>query len=100
MNKPPKDIQELEEKIKKAKSSKPSNDNDEGIKSSASARKGLMIVIEFISGVFVGSTIGYLFDIFFATSPFFLITMMFLGTVAGFLNVYRYVNKKEMENNG
>lgn len=44
---------------------------------------------EFVSAIFVGLLLGYLIDCFLGTKPFGLITMIILGSLAGFLNVYR-----------
>ena len=52
---------------------------------------------ELISGVIVGAGIGYLLDILFGTRPLLLIIFLFLGGVAGFLNVYRFVKSMEKE---
>ncbi|MBI1954214.1 MAG: AtpZ/AtpI family protein [Proteobacteria bacterium] len=44
---------------------------------------------EFVSAIFVGLLLGYLIDYFLGTKPFGLIIMIILGSLAGFLNVYR-----------
>ena len=58
---------------------------------------GFRIGAELISGVIVGAGIGYLLDILFGTRPLLLIIFLFLGGVAGFLNVYRFVKSMEKE---
>lgn len=44
---------------------------------------------ELVSGVFVGVGLGMLLDWAFGTSPWGLISLFILGSVAGMLNVYR-----------
>ena len=73
MKKIPDDIKQMDERIRKLKAK------------------------ELISGVIVGAGIGYLLDILFGTRPLLLIIFLFLGGVAGFLNVYRFVKSMEKE---
>ena len=51
--------------------------------------------IEFVSGVLVGIGLGFLFDWAFSTKPWGLIAFFALGSVAGMLNVYRTLTKKQ-----
>lgn len=51
--------------------------------------------IELISGVFVGVGFGLLFDWAFNTSPWGLISLFILGSIAGMLNVYRALTPKD-----
>lgn len=48
--------------------------------------------VELTSGIAVGCGLGLLIDHYFATSPWGLVVFFFLGSIAGFLNVYRAVN--------
>ena len=45
--------------------------------------------VELVAGVFVGVGLGLLFDWLFNTSPWGLISLFILGSIAGMLNVYR-----------
>lgn len=103
MNKTPDDIKKLEERIDKVKKEHTPQKTSDGLSLSASARRGLRIVIEFVSGVFVGGAVGYILDITFSTKPFLLIFLLFFGAAAGFLNIYRFVKSeeaRETEKNG
>jgi len=61
------------------------------------AKVGFRIGAELISGVIIGAGIGYLLDNWFGTRPLLLIIFLFLGSIAGFLNVYRFVKSTEKE---
>lgn len=52
---------------------------------------------ELVAGVFVGVGLGLLIDWLFKISPWGLISFFILGAVAGMLNVYRSLNKKDKE---
>lgn len=97
MSKTPEDIKKLEEKINKVREKHHKKVAFEDSSENSSSKKGLRIVIEFVSGVFVGSTMGYFLDILFGTKPFLLIFLMFFGAAAGFLNVYRFVKQSEQK---
>ena len=51
---------------------------------------------ELVAAVVVGTTIGYIFDIWFDTKPWLTIGFFFIGVVAGILNVIR--SAKSMHN--
>jgi ATP synthase protein I len=51
--------------------------------------------VELVSGVFVGLGCGLLIDWLFGTSPWGLISLFILGSIAGMLNVYRVLTKKD-----
>lgn len=51
--------------------------------------------VELVSGVFVGVGCGLFIDWAFGTSPWGLISLFILGSIAGMLNVYRALTVKE-----
>ena len=53
----------------------------------------LQIVIELVSGVIVGTGIGYILNEIFDFGLFFLISLIILGGIAGCLNVARYIKQ-------
>ncbi len=59
------------------------------------------IGLHLVSGIIVGTFIGYMLDSFFKTSPWLTIIFFFLGIIAGFYNMYkdakRYIAKEEKE---
>ena len=44
---------------------------------------------ELVAAVIVGSIIGFIFDSWFGTKPWLILTFFFVGVVAGILNVIR-----------
>ncbi len=59
------------------------------------------IGLHLVSGIIVGTFVGYMLDKFFNTSPWMTIIFFFLGIIAGFYNMYkdakRYIEKEEKE---
>lgn len=51
--------------------------------------QAMRIGAELISGLVVGTLLGWLFDDWFDTKPFMMIVFIFLGGAAGLLNVFR-----------
>lgn len=98
MKKIPDDIRQMDERIRqlKAKETNARQDKPES-RFAYAAKVGFRIGAELISGVIVGAGIGYLLDNWFDTRPLLLIIFLFLGSVAGFLNVYRFVKSTEKE---
>ena len=44
---------------------------------------------ELVAAVLVGSIIGFIFDTWFGTKPWLILTFFFVGVIAGILNVVR-----------
>tara|TARA_Y100001978_G_C23481745_1_gene331965 strand:+ start:114 stop:278 length:165 start_codon:yes stop_codon:yes gene_type:complete len=44
---------------------------------------------ELVAAVLVGSIIGFIFDSWFGTKPWLILTFFFVGVIAGVLNVVR-----------
>ncbi|MEO0392464.1 MAG: AtpZ/AtpI family protein [Pseudomonadota bacterium] len=59
--------------------------------------QGMRIGIEFVSAIGVSTFIGWTLDQWLGTLPLALIVMFFLGSAAGFLNVYRMATRQEKE---
>jgi len=98
MKKIPDDIKQMDERIRKLKAKEQRAQQDKPESRFAYAAKvGFRIGAELISGVIVGAGIGYLLDSWFDTQPLLLIIFLFLGGIAGFLNVYRFVKSTEKE---
>ena len=53
--------------------------------------------VELVAGVFVGVGCGLLIDWAFGTSPWGLISLFILGSIAGMLNVYRALTAKKKD---
>ena len=51
--------------------------------------RGLRLGSEFIAAILVGAGMGYVFDMWFGTSPWIMLVMLLVGFAAGVLNVAR-----------
>ena len=75
-------------------------DKTENIKNSRLKNKkgvsfGFRIGVELVSAIAVGTIIGIFVDKYLGTKPFGLIIFFILGSLAGFLNVYRVMRRIE-----
>jgi len=66
-----------------------------GAGGSSGAAQGLRIAVELVAAVAIGTGIGWFLDSWLGTKPVLFLVFFLLGTVAGFLNVYR--TAKEMD---
>lgn len=74
-------IQESKNKVEKAQSAKDAD--------SESLSTGLRAGAELITSIAAGGLIGYGLDNWLDTKPLFLIAMLILGVITGFVNVWR-----------
>lgn len=73
-------------------------ENEENLERPAGmTHMGLQVGVELTAGVLGGAMLGYGVDYFFDTSPFGLLALMLLGTAAGMLNAYRYIQRLDAE---
>lgn len=77
----------LEKRIKTAK-----NKIKKGKKSRVDSSSGFALVADLISGVAVGSFLGYIVDQKLETLPLFLILFIFLGTIGGFYVFFKQIS--------
>lgn len=90
-------LEDLDARLRRARERRPSQsaENDEG-PDQASIGSGLgfalRIGVELVAALGVGVGIGLLLDRWLGTGPWMLIAFFFLGSAAGFLNVYRAVS--------
>jgi ATP synthase protein I len=88
-----KDIKEISTRLKIAKKKIKKNEPNINGSNAASLGKALKISTEFVASVIVGSTIGFLLDIWFGTKPLLIICFFFMGVAAGILNVFKAAKK-------
>jgi len=74
--------------IKRADNTTQKRQNDKQ-DDSESMNVGLRAGAELITAIFAGGLIGYGLDQWLGTKPFFLIAMLVLGVITGFVNVWR-----------
>ena len=97
MNKTPKDIKDIDERIAQLEIK---DNNDEKYTKISNISNGFQIVVELASSVIVGVGIGYVLDKIFDFRILFLVIFTILGGIAGLLNVVRYlknISTKERE---
>jgi len=82
----------LEIAKKKISDKKPKNNNNK----SSLLGIAFKMSTELVAAVLVGTIIGFIFDNWFGTTPWLILTFFFVGVVAGILNVIR--SAKNMQN--
>lgn len=85
-------IKELAQKIETMKNTTSSNEATQSVSLGAQA---VRICIDLISGVIVGSSIGYILDEMFDFRFIFLLIFTIFGGAAGILNVVRYIRRNQ-----
>ena len=75
----------LEIAKKKISDKKPKNNNNK----SSLLGIAFKMSTELVAAVVVGAIIGFIFDNWFGTTPWLILTFFFVGVVAGILNVIR-----------
>ena len=88
-------LEDLKNKIKKIEKSQ--NDSKNNQKNKSGLSFGMRIGVEIVAAIIVGTTIGILVDKYLNIKPFGLIIFFILGSLAGFLNVYRVMRRVENE---
>ena len=56
---------------------------------------GFRLSIELLAGVICGTAIGYFLDKALGTKPLLMVIFLFIGSMAGFLNVYRIMKNED-----
>jgi ATP synthase protein I len=95
--KPSPSLEDLDARLRRAHERRPDRDveQDRGPnRNSIGAGLGfaLRIGVELVAALVVGVGIGYGLDRWLGTAPWLMVTFFFLGSAAGFLNVYRVVS--------
>ena len=93
MDEPPQrsSLKDLDARLKAARKrqEEASGSDRAGRAGSSGMGVGFRLAIELVTALVVGVGIGYGLDRWLGTAPLFLIVFFFLGSAAGFLNVYR-----------
>ena len=86
-------LDDLDARLRKARHDRSAPDETKDAKTVRSGLGfGLKVGIELVAGLAVGVGIGLLLDRWLDTAPLFLVVFFFMGSAAGFLNVYRAVS--------
>ena len=65
------------------------NENKNSYKKTSLLGVAFKMSTELVAAVLVGSIIGFIFDSWFGTKPWLILTFFFVGVIAGVLNVVR-----------
>lgn len=96
MSEVPEDLQQMTERIEKEKRKKRYTSSERNTNNSNSSPiMAFQVTVELISGVLVGAGIGYILDEIFDFHSILLLIFIILGSIAGMLNVYRYIKNSE-----
>ena len=97
MNMNKKSLEDLDSKIKTAQKGQKTlgKKPKKAITSGADLGMGMKIASDLIAGVLVGIFLGYTLDNFLETKPLFIVVFVFVGFIAGMVNVYRTAEKIE-----
>ncbi|MBI3707427.1 MAG: AtpZ/AtpI family protein [Proteobacteria bacterium] len=94
-------LDELDAKLRKARTARGLKDSEHGGPTGMSSSRQFGVVyrvfVELLAGILVGAGSGWVLDYVFATRPWFLLAMLFLGIVAGFANVVRATRRMTAE---
>ena len=85
-------LKELEKKLDKVKKSK-IQDNQYNKKPVVNYSVAINISIELITGIGLGVFLGLMIDNYLQTKPLMLIICFILGTIVGFLNMYKALKR-------
>lgn len=94
-DRPPPSLEKLDARLREARRAagmeppEPVPGSQGGGKNGGDMALGLRIGVELVAGVLFGVALGYGIDRWLDTKPWGMIFMIFLGAIAGFMNVYR-----------
>jgi ATP synthase protein I len=57
------------------------------------------VAIDLVAGTLVGALLGYMADRMAGTGPWLMVVGVFLGTIAGFRNIFRYLSTLDNKRN-
>lgn len=94
----PPSLEELDARLREARRNagmdpqQPEQGQPAGGVSNRDMALGLRVGVELVAGVLFGLALGYGIDWWLGTKPWGMIILVFLGAIAGFMNVYRLAN--------
>ena len=90
-----KNLKEISTRLKIAKKNIRTNEQKKVGSNAASLGKAVKISTELVAAVVVGSTLGFLLDSWFVTTPLLIVIFFFVGAAAGMLNVVRTAKRMQ-----
>jgi ATP synthase protein I len=91
----PRPLEDFDARLRAARGQRPAEEGPEprnGAGIGPGMGMGVRVVVELISGIAVGTGIGYGLDRWLGTKPWLLLVFFFLGAAASVLNIYRTVH--------
>lgn len=86
-------LRSLDERLDRAQAVEASR-TGANVKPDDSYRLGNRVLAELLGGMIGGAVIGWTLDWLFGTSPWLLLTLLFLGIVVAFRNIIRISNRR------
>ena len=90
-----KGIDDLDRKIRELREKENGSSEKSSSTHIGAAHIGVRIATDLLSGIAVGTGIGYVLDKIFDTRPYLFAIFLLFGGAAGFLNVYRMAKDEE-----
>jgi ATP synthase protein I len=87
-------ISSLDERLARAKAEEAIRSGAADTKGDASYRLGNRVLAELVGGMVGGAVVGYTLDWLLGTSPWLLLTLLFLGIASAFRNIIRISNQR------
>lgn len=87
-------ITSLDERLRRAKSEEAIRSGTADTRGDADYRLGNRVLAELIGGMVGGALIGWVLDRLLGTSPWLLLTLLFLGIASAFRNIIRISNRR------
>jgi ATP synthase protein I len=87
-------LDSLDERIRQAQADEAARTGQTQQAADGSQQLGNVVLSYLIGGLAGGALIGWVLDRLFGTSPLLLISLLILGTVGGFWNIFRLANQR------
>ena len=84
----------LDERLRRARTEEAVRSGEARDKGEGDYNLGSRVLAELIGGMVGGALIGWMLDRFLGTSPWLLLTLLFLGIASAFRNIIRISNKR------
>lgn len=84
----------LDERLRRAQAEEAVRSGETRDKGEGDYNLGSRVLAELIGGMVGGALIGWVLDRFLGTSPWLLLTLLFLGIASAFRNIIRISNKR------
>lgn len=87
-------LETLDERLRRAQTEEAVRSGETRDKGEGDYNLGSRVLAELVGGMVGGALIGWVLDRFLGTSPWLLLTLLFLGIASAFRNIIRISNKR------